>query len=411
LLAAGALAVVLTSSAVAATLFPDRSFSGDGTKLVGFGRTCCAEPHAIRIEGRDRIVVAGTANTSSGQSETVVVRLLESGRADTSFSGDGRVTLNLAPKPDSFESAFVVIGGGRGRLLVAGRAGETGFILRLHRNGRLDRGFGDNGISRIIQIDGISSAARGAGGRIFVTGEGHTGLGRDALVRLDADGHVDTNFGEEGVVMGAFGSRAPGTPRVAVTDDGRAVIATTVDSPRRLAVTRFLPDGRRDPEFGMNGNALIDLPAASERTVAMAHDPFGRTTVIASAGDGAVGIARLDADGEPDLTFGEAGMTVRRYDRRARFRIGGAKVFPSGVVVVGGSLHAEVGKLAVLRFYDNGAVDRSFGDRGWRVRRIQQRLFAPLMTLQDERPVFAGAEPYGTDGSRAGFRLLRFLAR
>jgi hypothetical protein len=83
-----------------------------------------------------------------------------------------------------------------------------------------------------------------------------------------------------------------------------------------------------------------------------------------------------------------------------------------GAVMVSGSLHAERGKVALVRFRQDGALTPTFGLGGWKLHAPKQRLFAPLLAMQDDgKPVVAAAEPYGVDGSRAGFRVIRFLRR
>ena len=412
LLAASILVLALAASAAAATLIRDRTFSGDGSKLVGFSRVCCAEPFALSIDGRGRIITAGTATTGPGHSEVAVARLLPDGRPDTRFSGDGRVTINLYSRENAYEAALSAIPAGGGRLLVGGIGGNSGYLLRMTARGRIDRTFSGDGM-RWLGSGSVDSLAPGPAGSVYVARQNR---GSNRLMRIDGDGRTDYGFGEQGVAAVDFGPRPAGSPILRAMPDGRILLATTYGAPnsdRRLGVARFLPNGDPDETFAGDGTTLIDLPSRSEVAGGVGIDESGRITVIAGTFDGEVGLARLTPSGTPDPEFGEAGEVVVRYDERARFRLGGGTVFPSGAVIVGGSLHNRTSGVALARFRPDGTLSPGFGDAGWKLMRPKQRLFAPLLALQaDRKPVFATAEPYGIEGrSVAGFRLLRFLAR
>jgi uncharacterized delta-60 repeat protein len=409
-----AVVALMSTAAFAATLFPDRSFSGDGSKLVGFGRICCAEPFALAIDGRGRIVAAGNSTSEPEDPHIAVARVLQDGRPDPTFSGDGRRTIDLTSKTDVFEAALAVLPAGNGRVFVGGVSGDisdpVGFVLRLTARGRLDPTFSSDGVHRVRRLSSVDSLAPGPDGSLYAAGQAG---GFNQVIRLDDDGDLDFGFGDRGVAVADFGDSV-GSPVIDVMGD-RVVLATSYGDPRsgwELGVARFLPTGSADSQFAGDGTTLVDLSSGSERIGDVGVGRNGRITLIAGTFDGEVGLARLLGTGEPDPSFGQAGEVVARYDQRSRFRLGSGIVLPSGAVIVGGSLHAETAKVALARFRPDGTLDPSFGDGGWRLRRPGRRLYAPLLAIgPDRRPVMAAAEPYGFEGSSvAGFRLLRVLA-
>lgn len=182
-----------------------------------------ANARAVALQPDGRIVVAGY--NSFG---LALARYRPDGHLDTTFSGNGRIgpvvwgvfALAVALQPD-------------GRIVVGGDFDIFAFgLARFHRDGRLDRSFGGDGVVR-EEVDGVEQGASGIviqpNGRIVATGSsgphefGDNTIPRFVLIRRLADGHRDTSFGVKGEVTAFFegGARAHGS---AVDADGRIVV-------------------------------------------------------------------------------------------------------------------------------------------------------------------------------------------
>ncbi len=153
---------------------PDPSFSGDGKRVFDFGGGFAfAAGVAVQDDGR-AIVVGGR----SSPSQMVLVRFLQNGRLDPSFSGDGRRFVSMGISAGADDVALQA----DGRIVVAGTvnggAGLSFGIVRLHPAGGLDDGFSGDG-RRAVSFPGFAGArAFGlalGGGRVTVVGEAENG--------------------------------------------------------------------------------------------------------------------------------------------------------------------------------------------------------------------------------------------
>ncbi|HXW11104.1 MAG TPA: Calx-beta domain-containing protein [Steroidobacteraceae bacterium] len=241
---------------VVVRLLPDGSldpqFGADGTQLLP-GATMGAEfGRAIQLEDDGRIVVAGTRGE-----QVLLARLTADGDLDATFGSGGvtlhgtavanvvalartatgyRVVANAAlDRPGSFVQTcqvFGVLADGRldttfgdagsgtrtlyvndfsgqtcdsggaqldGRLVVGGGPGpfgDDGFLMRLLVDGTADASFKTTPLADVLP--NATAIAFGSGGRIYVAGSRNEGLGGATVVRLLADGTLDTAYGKDG---------------------------------------------------------------------------------------------------------------------------------------------------------------------------------------------------------------------
>ena len=298
--------------------------------------------------------------------------LAGAGTLDPLFGGDGRVLGSLGGA-DSQGSG--VVRDARGRLLVAGWAtgpgGHDFALARYHRNGRLDRGFGDGGVVRtdLGRDDFARAVALDSEGRIVVAGnsEGRALASTAAVVRYLPDGRLDPSFGGgDGTVLppSAVAFAALG---LALDRDGRIVIA---GGPNAF-VARLTPSGELDSSFSEDGVARL---APYSHAYGLALDPAGRPLVALceqSADDlhDRAAVARLGNDGNPDgfggdgvveLDFGGGSACGRAvaFDRRAARGRGTAYR-----VVVAGD-RARPNRILVARLNRAGRLDLSFSEDG-----------------------------------------------
>lgn len=164
----------------------DKTFSGDGVRLIDFGAD--EFPAAVAGARRGRILVAGTKG--GAQSKWALARLRRGGALDGSFSGDGRKVTNPGGMADSLAG---VVGAGK-KIVVAGetnRSGNRRFGLARYRwGGGLDSSFSGDGIKSFTlrpgsQSEGARDLARQPNGRLVAVGFTFGGgTGDQALVRL-----------------------------------------------------------------------------------------------------------------------------------------------------------------------------------------------------------------------------------
>lgn len=179
---------------------------------------------------------------------------------------------------------------------------------------------------------------------------------------LMAAGFLDPSFGGDGRVVRASGSGGA----VAVQPDGKIVTAGAIDAPGGgfdFLVARYNADGSPDASFGQGGIARTDFAGASDIARAVALQPDGKIVVAGSAGRD-FAVARYHANGTPDNTFGGDGLVT------TPFGISGAAldlaIQADGKIVAVGSASEAPGEstFALVRYTSDGGLDPLFATGG-----------------------------------------------
>jgi len=301
----------------------DTTFSGDGKVSVPIGTGGNAgddEARAIAIQPDGKIVIAGLSAFGSSE-DMLVARFTTAGALDTTFGGgtgwkrihfglgndDARA---LALQPD-------------GMILIAGQArfgpGTQRHIgvARVDSTGTLDPGLNGTGILT-TQI-GTGSEADGIAlfdsGRFVVAGKATNSGSNDwEVVRYNANGSLDTNFGGTGIVTTVVGT-GPETAAngVAIQTDRKIVAAgaSRTASDDNFTVARYLLDdcgnGTLDPGEQCDGGAVIGGDCCTDTCTVVSAGTVCRPAVdvcdITESCDGASGSCPSDQklpDGDGD---------------------------------------------------------------------------------------------------------------
>lgn len=138
-------------------------------------------------------------------------------------------------------------------------------VSALDACGRPSAAFGRGGIVRPPQTrnDALRDLACRADGRVAVvlqTGAGDA-VSLPKVIQLQPDGTLDAGFGRNGVLIAALGGTATcQRPQAcAIQRDGKLLLAGTPwaePGGQRVTVSRWLPDGERDEEFGDAGSLI-----------------------------------------------------------------------------------------------------------------------------------------------------------
>jgi uncharacterized delta-60 repeat protein len=257
-------------------------------------------------------------------------------------------------------------------------------LARYNTDGSLDTTFGGGGIVITPLTPGTDTAngvALQADGKLLVAG---VGAGPDfALVRYNVDGSLDTTFGGgDGIVTTtiAAGFARDEALRATVQSDGKIVVVGFAQnasgfppppSPQfaDIVVARYDADGSLDATFGTGGIVRTEIGAGVLADVAQAVlvqadggiVVAGFTTSTTTSQDFA--LARYTASGTLDTTFGGGDgiviTTVTPSSDQARSIL----QQPDGRIVVVG--HALTGSdFALARYNVDGTPDTTFGTNG-----------------------------------------------
>jgi uncharacterized delta-60 repeat protein len=231
---------------------------------------------------------------------------------DSTFGSNGRVTTDFGGN----DRALSVFAQADGRIVAIGTTGIQAAIARYNSDGTLDLSFGTGGKvispNLILTTDlNIKPGALQPDNKIVVVGRD---ANLDFLVerRLD-NGALDTAFGTGGLVsLNIGGTSADQAKAVAVQADGKIVVAGTTNFGTvnaGLAVARFNADGSLDTTFGSGGRTIMDTAGVDEAR-AIAFQPDGKILVAGIQGSTRPLVVRLNADGTPDSGFGAGGIAT-----------------------------------------------------------------------------------------------------
>ena len=122
----------------------DSTFSGDGKQMINFGASTFSGANTIAVDGNGKIVIGGSKKLNS-VTVLALARLNTNGALDATFNGSGKVIVNL-PGPTDIAHKLLFDGT---KIVVAGetRPASVDFaLLRFNANGSLDTSFSGDGI-------------------------------------------------------------------------------------------------------------------------------------------------------------------------------------------------------------------------------------------------------------------------
>lgn len=297
----------------------DLSFGSNGlaTLVVGNGNDV---PNRIQFQPDGKIVVAGYANDSTGNSHFAVARFTTNGLPDATFGTAGQVVTSVAIEDEAFGAGIlpdgkIVLGG-----FSASSASAINFAaVRYTTNGVPDSSFGfagrttanvgggtlDIGYAMALQPDGKILLAGGAG---FGTAPGFSAGGQAyvALLRLNTNASIDTSFASGGSVITQVGAdNYDYATSLTLQPDGKILVAGVSQNHAfdQFFTLRYNGDGSVDDSYGTNGSALISFGSGTnELAYGLALDSTGRAVLAGDAG-GVFGVARVLGDLQPGPTL------------------------------------------------------------------------------------------------------------
>lgn len=240
-----------------------------------------------------------------------------------------------------------------------------------------DAGFGTGG----VVVEDLGSTEAGgtvlqlSTGKLLLAGGGSGTAAAQSFTRYDTNGSKDAGYGTGGTVAG-FGGTLWG---VTLLPGDELLVASDVDNgPVELndaAVCRYTSTGAKDAAFGTGGRATFrfdPVTSRDEHATDVIELASGKLLVAGwywkGGADFDIGVVRLDAAGEIDPTFADAGYF--------RFDFGGGidkawrvVELPDKKLVVYGEVEdktapGQPSKVFFLRLTEDGQVDPTFGGTG-----------------------------------------------
>jgi uncharacterized delta-60 repeat protein len=311
-----------------------------------------------------------------------------------------------------------------GKIVVAGYAGvgraDQIALVRYNADASLDKSF--NGSGKIITAvgDGDCKAeglALQSDGKIVVAGYSFNPIGKNraefTVLRYNADGTLDTGFGESGKVTTEIGRNSDTANSVALQNDGKIVVAGYTFAPGNndFAVARYNANGTLDTAFNGTGKATADFSKLDYgRSVAVQSD--GKIVVAGDAahGDGRIfAVARFNSNGTPDLSFNKTGKVTTDFGSGNAEARAIALQSDGKIVVAGFASTDGTEKFALVRYNPDGTLDTSFDGTGKVLTLVgMSGSNATGMALQSDGKIVVSGYAINNSGRDRDFAIVRY---
>lgn len=366
----------------------DTTWDGDGKYAVAVGAGAVDDIiNDIALQPDGKVVGSGTCDMGATGKDICAVRLTTVGALDSTFSGDGMVTVPVTAGNGS-DNALGIAVQSDGSLLLGGRcytlsSGTRFCATRVSSTGALDASYGTGGtvVTAISpSSDLVGDALVQSDDKLVLVG-GCTMNGANGqdgcLLRYTTAGAPDTTYSGDGRVTAAI-SVGNGDDQLAAAltqPDGKVVTAGTCDSQgptgTDTCMERYLADGSLDPSFDGDGKTLVPVsPGGGDDGIsALAQQPGGQLVAAGPCDYG--GYPRFclerynpngsldtsfDVDGTVNTTIGSA--TASTYARAIALQ-------PDGRIIAAGYCDSAGNyDFCAARYNADGSLDTTFATAG-----------------------------------------------
>ena len=399
----------------------DKSFAATGVAQVYFAGSLSSLTQDVALDAQGRILVAAKVGITAG-SRFGLARLLADGSADLSFGEQGSVIDTFAPGFEAMAGKVQALPDGR--ILLAGLHYENTHrtlpaLALFDAQGKPDQTFGENG-RQVVRLPGdLSMGTRDSwlppgvpgaeacdfavqdDGHILLIANHHFELADHAgmLIRLKPDGSLDDSFNGRGFVMIRQLLLNTWLSRLMLQKDGRIVVGGSIDFPQEGLLARYLPNGRLDERFAVDGF--------------MAFKANGKSAQVSQILESADALHCFGSSRDPIRCLA---LTLH-HNGRADFRRNNGQpqlleIGPSGcqwsaaqcmadgrIIAVGATIGGIEADFIVARYCADGRLDQSFGEgRGWLRTRLGRSLdTANSLAVQTDDAILVGG--YSLDGN------------
>lgn len=323
----------------------DSSFGAGGWVTTGFGTQSNDVATAVAVLPDGRVLAGGIS-----EGDFALVRYTQAGAVDTTFGGKAKGLVVTDISSRSYDGAQAMVVQADGKIVLAGftvprNGSSTLALVRYNANGSLDTSFDGDGKLTVAASPerGVdvavypATAPGGLGGKLLVAAA--PASSDMILTRFNADGSRDTSFG------GGAGSVHVGNrwwnPDVAIQPDAKIVLSAKDQGATRVMLARFDTAGNLDAGFGTGGVSGTTLPNLAEPK-SLALQPDGKMLVSATEygtepGEFNPVVLRYDTSGLPDATFGTNGKATPTATTFTS-NVNDLALQPDGRILLGGSI-------------------------------------------------------------------------
>ncbi|UST76925.1 hypothetical protein NF675_12830 [Pseudomonas siliginis] len=410
----------------------DPTFAIGGVAQVYFAGSLSSQTQHVTLDAQGRILVAAKVGRSKG-SRFGLARLLADGSADLSFGFQGSVIGSFVEGFEAKAGKVQVLADGK--ILLAGLHYEDTqrtlpALALFDANGQPDRFFGDDGF-QVVRLPGeLSMGTRDnwlppgvpgveacdfvveEDGRILLIANHHFSLADHAgmLIRLCPDGSLDESFNGRGFVVVRHLLLNTWLSTLLLKEDGRIVVAGSIDFPQQGLLAVYRPDGSLDERFAVDGFMAFKAHGNSAQ-VSQIIESDDRLYCFGSSRDPIRCLTFvLHANGRPDLRCHQGQPQVLDIGPSG-CQWNAAQLMSDGrIVAVGATIGGVQADFMVARYQLDGSLDPAFGEgHGWLRTRLGRSMdSASSVTVQHDGGILLGG--FSLDGNYRAV-VVRYLDR
>lgn len=356
----------------------DNTFSFDGKVVTSVGN---ADDYGLDmlLQNDNKILVGGFADDNTLSHDFSILRYNNDGTLDVNFGNNGKVLADFA---NSSDKCYSIALQNDGKIIAAGSTGSSQqdiALLRLNTDGSLDNTFSFDGKVTTDfwgDADFCYSVAVQADGKIVVVGKSKKNFVDVMIVaRYNTDGTLDPSFDTDGKLDFWIGpNQGDILKKILIQQDGKLLLAgySYINVANYFALARLEADGSFDTTFGNNGKYTSGFGSGSAECYDMALQPDGRILAAGASNAGVnsfdFALLRLNPDGTPDITFDTDGRVLTDFTGNSEW-CNAVCLQPDGrIVTAGTALVSGNNDFAVARYISGlniGLIDFSSADFGW----------------------------------------------
>ncbi len=227
-------------------------------------------------------------------------------------------------------------------------------------------------------------------------------------------GALDTSFGTGGKVLTSFGTPDDEADDVALQKDGKIIAAgyAWIGGHGDFALARYNANGSLDTTFGTGGKVTTAVSPLNDWVNAIAIQPDGKIVAVGYyqvTGASKFVVVRYNANGSLDTGFGTGGDTVTAIGPNVSAYA--VVLQPDGKIVASGYTYDGTNfNFALVRYNADGSLDSSFGTGGIVITAVGSPAdgYAYDLALQPDGKILATG--YTRVGSTYSFGLVRYNA-
>jgi uncharacterized delta-60 repeat protein len=346
------------------TFTADTTFGTNGLKQLNVAFPTYEEVIQSVVQSDNKVVVL-TKIYVNNLFFNGLQRFNENGSLDTTFGANGKLALGFY----FTEFNALAVDNANNIIIYGYQSLSSGFVLRITPAGAFDTTFGNQGITYfendIDFLPRINSIKIAPNNKIILGGGNVVNNIIDyLLIRMNANGTIDTTFGDNGISLVGLNNVSEIITDLEVLSDGKIVAVGRTNenfaNDFQAVIMKFNSVGLLDPTFNGNGKYLTERPVDFFMKGDIAVQNNGKLLVTFESLFDSFLLYRLNANGSLDTNFGAGGVVTtpingEDYSTQLHYN-----TVNQNITLIGTTLDDEGGKFALTRFDTDGNMDFSF---------------------------------------------------